>query len=185
MRVEYDATLDEILDLHLLQDGESAIQGRMRVRLRISAGLIVAVVVAALAPESILLRVLWGLAAGAIVVIISPYTLRGAQKKIGREYLKEQLGGEGPIPFCCELTEEALVIDQGEIHLRYRWDAVERIEETEDGILLRMSQGGLVMVRERAFVTPTQRTEFVQLARKCISMASATVADNPPMKEGS
>lgn len=166
MRVEYDATLDEILSLHLLQGSESAIQGRMRLRLRISAGIIVAVVVAALLPEAILARLLWGLAAGAIAIIISPYTLRGAQRKMGREYLREQLGGEGPVPFSCELTEEAVVIDQGQTHVRYRWNAVERIEETEDGVLLRMSQGELVLVRERAFVTPSQRAEFIRLARQ-------------------
>lgn len=165
MRVEYDATLDEILQLHLLRDGESTITDRTRLRLRISAGIIVAVVVAALLPESMLARLLWGLVAGIIVVLISPYTLRGAERKIGREYLREQLGGEGPIPFSCELTEEALVIDQGETHLRCRWDAVERIEETEEGILLRTSSGGLMAVRERAFVTPTQRAEFIRLAR--------------------
>ena len=164
MRVEYDATLDEILSLHLLQDSESAITDRTRLRLRISAGIIVAVVVAALLPESMLARLLWGLVAGIIVVLISPYTLRGAERKIGREYLREQLGGEGPIPFSCELTEEAVVIDQGQTHVRYRWNAVERIEETEEGVLLRMSQGGLVLVRERAFLTPRQRAEFIRLA---------------------
>jgi len=154
MRVEYDATLDEILQLHLLRDGESTISDRTRLRLRISAGIIVAVVVAALLPESILVRLLWGLVAGIIVVLISPYTLRGAERKIGREYLREQLGGEGPIPFSCELTEEAVV------------NAVERIEETEEGILLRTSSGGLMAVRERAFVTPAQRAEFLRLARQ-------------------
>lgn len=164
MRVEYDATLDEILELHLLQYSESALTDRTRLRLRISAGIIVAVVVAVLLPESILFRLLWGLAAGIIVVLISPYTLRGAEQRIGREYLKEQLGGEGPVLFSCELTEEAIVIEQGDTHLRCRWDAVERIEETEAGVLLRMSQGGLVLVRERAFLTPRQRAEFIRLA---------------------
>ena len=184
MRVEYDATLDEILDLHLLQDGESAIQGRMRLRLRVSAAVLVAVLVALLLPEPIVARILWGLAAGAIAIIISPYTLRGAQKKIGREYLKEQLGGEGPIPFSCEVSEEALVIDQGQTHLRYRWDAVERIEETEAGILLRMSQGGLVMVRERAFDSPQQRVEFIRLARQYQQQAREEEAGDTATDDG-
>ena len=166
MRVEYDATLDEILQLHLLRDSEPTVTDRARLRLRISAGIIGAGLVAALMPGSLLTRLLWGLVAGVIVVLISPYTLRGAERKMGRECLREQLGGEGPIPLSCELTEEALVIDQGETHLRYRWDAVERIEESDDGVLLRMSQGALVLVRDRAFATPSQRAEFIRLAKQ-------------------
>lgn len=184
MRVDYDATLDEILSLHLLQDSESAIHGRMRLKLRVSAAVLVAVLVALLLPEPIVARILWGLAAGAIAIIISPYTLRRAQRKMGREYLREQLGGEGPVPFSCELTEEAVVIDQGQTHVRYRWNAVERIEETEEGVLLRMSQGGLVMIRDRAFVTPSQRAEFIRLAMQYQQQAREEEAGDTATDDG-
>jgi len=76
-----------------------------------------------------------------------------------------------PGPYICEveLLSEGVKVRQMNRQILYEWTMVEDIQETSDSVEILTQDGGGVIVRNRAFASPQERTMFVQSARAELS----------------
>jgi hypothetical protein len=94
-------------------------------------------------------------------------------------YYRERLGGDGPFTCEVELTADSLAIRQCGAELKYLWSSMTEIVDTPGGIEFAARGGGFLVVRDRAFLTPQQRSDFLLAARQLMSNAGAA-GGTPP-----
>ena len=116
--------------------------------------------------------VLAGLAA-AIAAAGYWLTYPGSMKRRVLKYLREQMQSGGPWRFEVELRDDCIWMRQGGTQLSFDWSNVAEILDSEDGIELRMCDGGLVIVRSRGFPSQEARQEFKEIANKRMERDSA------------
>ena len=74
--------------------------------------------------------------------------------------------GNDPGPRICEveLKESGVVITQATTRTEHQWGAAKDLEFTGDSVDIRFN-GGLLVVRDRAFPTAADKTRFFELAK--------------------
>jgi YcxB-like protein len=101
------------------------------------------------------------------LVVFFLYFRHGRSSPSGRylQYYREQLGGDGPFLCEVEIGPEGVVTRQSGAEIRRPWSALKGIVETPDAVEFVWHIGGLLVVRDRAFLTPDSRSAFLQTAR--------------------
>jgi hypothetical protein len=107
-----------------------------------------------------------GAALFAVMSYLATWFIRS--QSLGASYprlFREHAGGDGPFVFELEITSEALIATQlGETHRR-EWPSVTKITEAKGGIEFD-TRSGLVFARDSGFKSSTERSEFLNLARR-------------------
>jgi hypothetical protein len=107
-----------------------------------------------------------GAALFAVTSYFATWFIRG--QSLGTSYsrlFREHARGDGPFIFELEITGEALIATQlGETHRR-DWTSVAKITEAKGGIEFD-TRSGLVFARDSGFKSSTERSEFLNLARR-------------------
>lgn len=92
------------------------------------------------------------------------------------KHLREQMQTAGRIRFAVELRDECVWTRQGGTQLSFDWTNVAEVLDSEDGIELRMRDGGIVVVRSRGFPTQEAQREFKEIANSRIERDSGKAA---------
>jgi hypothetical protein len=93
-------------------------------------------------------------------------TYRRSMKRRMLKFLREQRQSDGPVRFVAEPRDDCIWTKQGGTQLSFDWSNVAEIFDSEDGIELRMRDGGFVMVRSRGFPSPEARQEFKEIVNR-------------------
>jgi hypothetical protein len=171
IRLEFDATLDDFLDVHMRQIRRwKASQGRRphsMIFFGVTCGLLVAGVLDGLlgrplGNDLVIAGVLGGFAGS----VSGPMYDRNVASRT-RRMLLQHYGGRLPMRIEIELRPTCLWIRQDGVELALDWTTARSVEETADGVGL-WFHWGLVVARNRGFATSSDRARFVEQARAFI-----------------
>lgn len=166
MRVEFDATLDDLVDVQLRSLKCSRVARGWRWESTISAGLVAGVIMFLLVPEPFEAKIalgVVGLLAGAAVYSL---VYRATVQSRTRDYCREFLGKQNSFIVEVELGPEGVQCKQLGVQSTIEWGNIEGVQESHDSVDILLRAGGLIAVRKRAFESREARDEFVQLAEQ-------------------
>jgi hypothetical protein len=179
VRIEYDITLDDIADAHL----RAAARSKLARRTRWYSTFWTAAITGALIFLWLLLR---GATLAERVVFAGLGVTIGAgghwlnyrrsMKRRILKYLRERMQSDGPLRFVMELRDDCIWTKQDGTQSSFEWSNVAEILDSEDGIELRMRDGGFVIVRSRGFPSQEARQEFKEIANKRMERDSGRAA---------
>src|SRR5712692_4451734 len=87
-------------------------------------------------------------------------------QRAAAQALSGALRRRGPYPFEIELTPAALVTTQAGTRSEHAWSTIVEVKDSPDAIDFVARGAGIIVVRNRAFRSDTERREFLELARK-------------------
>jgi len=125
-------------------------------------------------PNTFLVRFVFagiGLFAGGIFQL---YFYQSRVKDRTGKLLREQLGSEGPFSFEIELTESSVLTKQNETEIKWDWTGFTEIQMTTDSVDFYRRDGGIIVVRRRAFTSESEMAEFWRMAGKYFDKARST-----------
>jgi hypothetical protein len=182
MRIKYEATLDEIVDVALRSFARVSV-ARSWLRLDAVVGALACGLVAGVGLfvitwdwEDYTSRLVFATLMGLLGVVLCPFLLASVRRERFRRYFHELLGGDGPYPFAVELLPEGLQVTQPGSRTILDWSQIEEIEETEHGIEVVVRQVGLQLLPERAFASEGEMKAFASEMRRYREL-SGTVAE--------
>ena len=165
MKVGFDFTLDDMVDVAERAAQRSGTVTRTRSQARLGVSVVSAVFVWLILPGEQWFRLLAAGAAAAIGWYTYPADLRKTHRRKLRKYFVEQFGGEGPFHCDVELTPEGLVTEQAGSRTVRAWSTVTAVLETPNSIDFVCRGSGSLVVRNRAFASREQYDEFLRTAR--------------------
>ena len=124
---------------------------------------------------NIIARAMYAVLAFVALVAVYPLIFRGSPRSRYIEYYREQLGSDGPFQCEVEISSEGIKIEQNGSQIKRDWSGVREIADTPGAIEFVWNSGGSVVVRDRAFESPEQRGEFLQLSRNFTARHAAAV----------
>lgn len=165
MKIAFDFTLDDMVDVaERAADRSNTVQG-MRVQARYVSSIIAAVLVYLIIPGD----EVWRLVAAGIAAAICAWMYPGDYKKMHRKKLRqhfvEQFGGQGPFRCEVELTPDGLAVTQAGALIVRKWSTISAVLDTGDSIEFVAGPSGTLVVRNRAFKSQAEHAEFLRLAR--------------------
>jgi hypothetical protein len=165
VKVQYQATQDDILDTHLRLQKRSKLISRWMLQGMLFTGLIVAVLFALLISGNAILKMRWAIAGFFMACAFYYVAYRGLIKGRMRKFLREQMGTDGPVPFEVELTPDGIWTKLHKVQLSFAWEDVSEISDLPDSIEMYVAEGGIVVVRDKAFSSTADRKRFLEIAR--------------------
>jgi hypothetical protein len=169
MQVQFDATIDDVVDVTMRSLAGSKTVRRWRWQGSAILGLLVGVSVYLIQTGSSVRKLVAGVLVFLLITIANLAGYKSSHRKRVRKLLKEQMGGEGPFRVRVELSESGITFDQQQTQQRHDWSSIERYEETDDAIYFVRSDRGVMAVRKRAFESQASKEEFLGFARRHIS----------------
>ncbi|HSS19431.1 MAG TPA: YcxB family protein [Pyrinomonadaceae bacterium] len=106
-----------------------------------------------------------GLIGAAVSALLYPSSHRKAVDKQLRKYHHELFGDAKSFVCEVELTTAGVLVKQMDRQVLYEWPSITEILETNDSVDIFTKDGAGVVVRNRAFTTPDDKSEFLRLAR--------------------
>lgn len=175
-RVEFDATLDDVVDTNMRVAGRTKVFRRQRALYQwITGGFLAAVLIGtALAPSLsspsplgrgiVALMIAVGLAFGGLAGYGSRHYFDWRVRRHYRRMFQDVLHGASAMRFELELRQEGVWTRSRDVETSFPWSRLTRVADTPDAIELWFDPG-LVVVRNRAFATDGERREFLDAAR--------------------
>jgi len=106
-----------------------------------------------------------------VVVIINPLLYEHFYRNNLRKIYKEKLGNEDEFTCEVQLLPEGLQTRGQNCHSTTEWNEIEDIVPTGDSVDIFGRKGGGCIVRDRAFGSPHERQQFIDLAREYMNSA--------------
>jgi hypothetical protein len=121
-----------------------------------------------------------GLLAAAISAALFPGSNRRTVEKRMRKVSREIFGDTNSFLCEVELKPDGVWVRSMNRQTLFEWPSVEEIKETSDSVDIFTKEGSGVVVRNRAFTSPEERAEFIELARARLNSTHNTPAPGPP-----
>jgi YcxB-like protein len=170
MRIQFDATLDDFVDVATRCLARSKQIRKWRWDGLLTSGLVVWLAISYLFPGSPTKKLLVGCLGAIAIACIYPFTYRSTVNRRLRKLCREQIGTDGPVTVQIELTEKGIWAKQQNTQIIHEWVNVETLQETEDSIDFFMRDGAATVVRKRAFNSEESKREFLDLARHYLQL---------------
>jgi hypothetical protein len=117
-----------------------------------------------------------GFVAAAISAALFPiFNKRAIDKRI-RQISREVFGDANSFLCEVELKPEGVWVRQMSRQVLHEWPSVVEIKETPDSVDIFTRDGLGVIVRNRAFATPDERSRFIELAKSSLHLSKAEVS---------
>jgi hypothetical protein len=166
MRVQFEATLDDMVDAALRALTRSPSFSPYRwadnVGGAIFTGLLSGAVVYWLIPEVREDRLVVSIVAGIAGLVLFPILRMWITKRRLRRYYRELLGSSSPFSVQVESSPKGICVKQKTGQVIYEWRLIDSIRETADSIDIYPRHGGIVVVRKRGFESAEQMQRFVE-----------------------
>ena len=169
MRVQFLATLDEVVEATQRGLERSAVVRGRRWKNVIVAGLfsgVVAFVITRVSAASPLATIVMTVLGVMIGVASQKFSERNTTESRLREVCLEYLGTDEPIEVQVELTPEGVSTEQQGTEVKFTWASIEEIEDTPEAITFFRRHGGLIVVQRCAFKSAEERRQFLELAAR-------------------
>ena len=108
---------------------------------------------------------------GAIVCALAyPLLRKRTTERRLRAFWRERLGSEGPFACEVELTEAGVTTRQFGTETTRPWSKARAVEEGQGSVDI-FTMDGLIVVRDRAFASPDEKKQFLDLGRSLLARA--------------
>ena len=167
-RVEYDCTMDEIVDTQLRLSGSTQTYRSTRrksIYVVAAIGAIVVLAITVREAADVPVALFSAAVAAAIAGFLYARIFDSTARKQYLSAVSEQFGGAPSVHCEIELREDAVWTRQHGMELTFPWKQVYRVEDTSDAVEL-WFRPGLVTARNRAFAGAAERRHFMETARR-------------------
>jgi len=172
VRAAFDATIDELLEVHLLAAERTPAWRRQRQRSKLAMAVAGAVVATALflpsarpfTTSSIVVAMALAAAGAALAWWFASAILDRFLRRNLRRMIRQMYGGAESVPFVIELRREGAWVQCHDTEMQCEWSELSSIDEADDRIELWFN-AGVVVVRSRAFTSSAERRRFIDSAR--------------------
>lgn len=123
-----------------------------------------------------------GLMAAAISAALFPRSNRRTVEKRMRKVAREIFGDANSFLCEVELRTDGVWVRSMNRQTLFEWASVEEVKETSDSVDIFTREGSGVVVRNRAFSSPEDRSRFIELARTGIDSTHAAFVSPPTSK---
>ena len=161
VRVRFDATLDEFVDVSLRMWRRQYAALPFWRRDAVAASVLGAVVLFLMSGPPIARRLVaagMGLVLGAVFY---PILRESSWKRQATRSLREWLGGRPTALVEVEPRAQGIWIGQNDAEMLWPWRDVTGIDESSSDLQIHLVQHGLIIVRGRAFPDPAVRSAFI------------------------
>ena len=172
MKLSFESPIEEFVEVALRSDGNDRAFYANVIAVAFGVGGIVGLL-GFLYFQNWLASIL-GFVIGAIYIFASNFNIR--ERRV-RQFYRRHFGMEGPIGIEVDISEAGLSFKQGGETIVRDWSMIERISESDDTVFFHSRNGLVSAVRNRAFVSNVERTEFLDLAKRFIA---AGAVPKPP-----
>jgi hypothetical protein len=175
-RVEFDATLEDLVDTQARAIRQTKTGRSWRHRAVVASGLaagvaffavvllMLSVAVGKTLASSVAVSGVGGLVLGVLWGFLYGHVYDCRVRRRSRRFVAEWLGGIGPFHCEIELRSNGVWVRQNSIEILCPWSDATGVEDTGDVMELRF-RGGLVVVRNRVFRTASDRNEYLEHVR--------------------
>jgi len=172
MRIQFEYTLDDVVDVQLRALKRSAAARAWRWRDLVLTSLLSGVLLFAIIPGETTTRIVVGLIGLILGASLYPKVNESTIKRRLRKLFQENSGPDKVFICEVELRESGLHIRQNNMEIIYKWDDINEVQETNDSVDLHADKGGLlVVVRKRAFKGSSEQEQFIELVTKYLKSA--------------
>lgn len=171
MVVQFDATLDDLVDVSMRGLARSRTLRSWNVQGLVTTGLLAGLPVFAIVQGTLGTRLMAGFGASLIAAAFYVITYKRAVEKRIRKLCLEQIGEDKPFGVEIELTELGIKVSQLKTQHIYDWSTVLEIEESEDAIYFHKRDLSSFAVRRRGFESKEHSEQFMEFARSHASAA--------------
>lgn len=192
MRVEFDVTLDDAVDVSLrtLARSKAARSWRwmdyaggmlLSGLLVVLGGIAVLYLLDLLGTVSREILIGASLFGAIIAAALYPSSHRKNVKHRLLRYYREQLGDREAFHAAVELSPGGILVQQENMQLTFQWSEVEGVEETANAIYLLMQKRRVIAIRMRAFESARELDQFLDEIDHYRHQARQAAADRPPL----
>jgi uncharacterized membrane protein YeaQ/YmgE (transglycosylase-associated protein family) len=178
IRIEFEVTLDELVEVYapLVLTSQIYRRGRLRSLILIGAlaGAVGVCFTAGLLRRPAGVEVLVGAVGGALALSLCGRLYdHGVTQRI-RALFTELWGAKMPTRCAIELRPDYLWHCQDGAETTYAWTTVTAVEDKPDEVEISLERGGVILAKNRAFATASDRERFVERARALAQAAQRT-----------
>ncbi|MEK6334326.1 MAG: YcxB family protein [Acidobacteriota bacterium] len=170
MRVQFDYTQDDLVDASKRFLARSKAVRRWRWQGLIMLAAVGWVATFAFFYRSPTIGVWVGLVVAALCIVLYPILYESSLERRLRRIVKENHGDSKVFVCEVELAPEGLSVSGHNIRTTTDWKEVKEILVTSDTVDIFTNSGGGVIVRDRAFKSPQERQQFIDLARSYLDL---------------
>lgn len=186
MRVTFEATVDDFVEVSVDNMKRSGSWNRLRLNMALASGILGTLVIFGLLSFTSLpmeFRLSFAVLEGVVLAFLSLLYFTWSMPRRLRNYIRQSFGTSRTLVIEVELDAHGISFWQlGARHL-YEWSTVQSIESSSDRIDFLFSPKGLATVRTRAFESPLQQKEFVDLAKQYMNANRPTASlSNAPSR---
>ena len=178
MRVEFNYTIEDIVDVQVRLLKRSRVAKAWRWRDLVTTSLLTGAFLFAVIPEGITGRIIMGSIGLLLGAVLYPVLNEMTVKRRLRKWCEENAGSDKTFTCEVELNESGIHTKSNGTRIIYAWENVTEIKETEDSIDIYSERGGLVVIRNRAFTSPGEHQRFIDLAKQYSKMAPKSPQPN-------
>lgn len=171
MRVQFEFTIDDVLDVQLRALKRSRAARAWRLRDLVITSLLSGVLLFALIPGETTSKLIVGLIGLILGALLYPVLNESTVKRRLRKLCEENAGSDKVFVCEVELNESGVHTKQNGMEIIYAWENVKEIQESKDSVDIYAEKGGFVAVRKRAFNGPAEQQDFIELATKYLKTA--------------
>ncbi len=167
MKVEFDATLDDFVDVNMRIRKRSHVLRSFNWKVTMVVALTLGFMEFMRGDGPLWWNALAGcrgavIAGGVFFALLT--VLQPIDKWRIRRFYREQFATDGPIQVEVEISESGVSVRQHGAQITYEWKSIKSVDDRVDSIEL-WKPGGPVVVRNRAFDSAEMRYEFIGLCR--------------------
>jgi hypothetical protein len=165
MHVEFEFTRDDLIDASRRFFGRGKVANSEMWKTAVYCGIILGVAVFFLFRHTPGRGLTLGLVVAGIMILCYPLLHKKGINDRLRRIAKEIMPGRGPYICEVEIRPEGIWVRQMNRQITYEWLIIDTIDDSGDAVNIFSSDGGGVVVRERAFASKAEQARFVELAR--------------------
>lgn len=164
MRVQFEYTVDDLVDVQLRALKRSAAARAWHWRDLVITSLLSGVLLFAIIPGETIGRLIVGAIGLILGALLYPIVNESTVKRRLRKLFQENAAPDKIFTCEVELCESGVHTRQNGVEIIYRWENVKEVQETKDSVDIHADRGGLVVVRKRAFKGSAEQKHFIELA---------------------
>jgi YcxB-like protein len=170
MKVRFEFQIDDLIDVGERTLAASRVVKRIRLSGLFSSAVIGAILAYAASGDTGPGRPFYVVIGAIVCALAYPLLRKRTTERRLRAFWRERLGSEGPFVCEVELTEEGVTTRQFGTESTRPWSKVRAVEEGQGSVDI-FTMEGLIVVRDRAFASPDERKQFLDLGRSLLARA--------------
>lgn len=174
MKVQFEFSAGDLAEVASRASDRSRVVQGWRWQGRMTWAVLVSLLVYAVTPGQPTGRAVFAAIVCLLLVLVIPRLSRTSNRNSQMlKYYREQLGEDGPFVCEVELSTVGLITRQLGTETTHPWSHVASATEVPGGIEFIYRPMGALLVRDRAFLTPDSREQFLALAHRLIPGGNA------------